>query len=93
MAEAATQSALWNQARLPKHCLEALLQQAREIGALGLVAAHSGRVIGFIWPSQMARGQIECRSAHLARQFPALTCLGISLMRSGGIEYMRKDDA
>lgn len=93
MAEAATQSALWNQARLPKHCLEALLQQARDIGALGLVAAHSGTVIGVIWPSQMARGQIECRSAHLARQFPALTCLGISLMRSGGIEYMRKDDA
>ena len=93
MAEAATQSALWNQARLPKHCLEALLQQARDIGALGLVAAHSGTVIGVIWPSQMARGQIECRSAHLARQFPDLTCLGISLMRSGGIEYMRKDDA
>ena len=87
MAEAATQSALWN------HCLEALLQQARDIGALGLVAAHSGTVIGVIWPSQMARRQIECRSAHLARQFPALTCLGISLMRSGGIEYMRKDDA
>ena len=93
MAEAATQSALWNQARLPKHCLEALLQQARDIGALGLVAAHSGTVIGVIWPSQMARGQIECRSAHLVRQFPELTCLGISLMRSGGIEYMRKDDA
>lgn len=93
MAEAATQSALWNQARLPKRCLEALLQQARGIGALGLVAAHSGTVIGVIWPSQMARGQIECRSAHLVRQFPDLTCLGISLMRSGGIEYMRKDDA
>lgn len=93
MAEAATQSALWNQARLPKHCLEALLQQARDIGALGLVAAHSGTVIGVIWPSQMARGQIECRSAHLARQFPNLTCLGISLMCSGGVEYMRKDDA
>lgn len=93
MAEAATQSALWNQARLPKDALEALLQQARGIGALGLVAAHSGTVIGVIWPSQMARGEIKCRSAHLARQFPELSCLGISLMRSGGIEYLRKDDA
>ena len=93
MAEAATKSALWNQDRLPKDCLEELLQAARACGALGLTAAHSGTVIGVIWPSQMARGQIECRSAHLVRQFPELTCLGISLMRSGGIEYMRKDDA
>ena len=61
MAEAATQSALWNQARLPKHCLEALLQQARDIGALGLVDAHSGTLIVVNWPSQIARGQIDFR--------------------------------
>lgn len=88
MAEAATQSALWNQARLPKRCLEALLQQARGIGALGLVAAHSGTVIGVIWPSQMAQDVMERRSAKLVQQFPELECLGISLMRDGGIEIL-----
>ena len=39
LAEAATQSARWNQAVLPKDALEALLQEARACGALGLVAA------------------------------------------------------
>ena len=58
MAEAATQSARWNQAILPKDAFEALLQEARACGALGLVAAHSGTVIGVIWPSQLAHDAI-----------------------------------
>lgn len=88
LAEAATQSARWNQAVLPKDALEALLQEARACGALGLVAAHSGTVVGVIWPSQLAHDAIACRSAQLAQQFPELECLGISLMRSGGIEIL-----
>ena len=88
MAEAATQSARWNQAILPKDAFEALLQEARACGALGLVAAHSGTVIGVIWPSQLAHDAISCRSAQLAQQFPELECLGISLMRDGGIEIL-----
>ena len=88
LAEAATQSARWNQAILPKDAFEALLQEARACGALGLVAAHSGTVIGVIWPSQLAHDAIAYRSAKLAQQFPELECLGISLMRSGGIEIL-----
>ena len=88
LAEAATQSARWNQAVLPKDTLGALLQEARACGALGLVAAHSGTVIGVIWPSQLAHDAISCRSAQLAQQFPELECLGISLMRDGGIEIL-----
>lgn len=88
LAEAATQSARWNQAVLPKDALEALLQEARACGALGLIAAHSGTVVGVIWPSQLAHDAIERRSAKLAQQFPELECLGISLMRSGGIEIL-----
>ena len=78
LAEAATQSARWNQAVLPKDALE----------ALGLVAAHSGTVVGVIWPSQLAHDAIAYRSAKLAQQFPELECLGISLMRDGGIEIL-----
>ena len=52
------------------------------------VAAHSGTVVGVIWPSQLAHDAIACRSAQLAQQFPELECLGISLMCSGGIEIL-----
>lgn len=93
MAEAATKSALWNQDRLPKDCLEELLQAARACGALGLTAAHSGTVIGVIWPSCMAAAEKARRSAQLSQQFSALTCLGIASMRGGGIEILREKGA
>ena len=62
------------------------------VGLMGIVAdaamAAGGTVIGVIWPSQLAHDAISCRSAQLAQQFPELECLGISLMRDGGIEIL-----
>lgn len=92
MAEAATQSARWNQEYLPKAALDSLRQQSRALGALGIVAAHSGTVLGVIWPSCMEREKRVQSSADLARQFPVLQCLGLCRMREGGIEILRKEE-
>ena len=47
----ATRSALMNQDVLPKQDLEAVLGICRDIGALGVVAAHSGTMLGIMLDS------------------------------------------
>lgn len=51
LAQAATQSAIANQRILYKTAVPALLQRLPESEALGLTVAHSGTVIGLIFPA------------------------------------------
>lgn len=51
----ATQSALAHQAVLPKEGLEEITAAVRKMGAAGVVCAHSGTVIGVLYPEESAR--------------------------------------
>lgn len=86
LAAAAVQSALWQEQILPKSCLRPLLQKAGALGALGVTAAHSGTVLGVLWPSSMDRKLILSGTAELRRFLPQLAYLGTTVMRPGGIE-------
>ena len=57
VGEIATQSAIMNQRHNPKRTLNAFLEVRREVGALGIVVAHSGTCLGvLLWP-----GDPQCR--------------------------------
>ncbi|BCG97319.1 hypothetical protein MesoLj131a_61830 [Mesorhizobium sp. 131-2-1] len=44
----ATASALLHQERVPKEHLNSMLKVSEEVGALGVIVAHSGTVIGIL---------------------------------------------
>lgn len=90
MAAAAAQSAVWQDEVLPKPCLQSFLKKARSLGALGLTAAHSGTVLGVLWPSHMEKSTITAAAAALQLSFPQLKYLGLTSMRPGGIEIAVK---
>ncbi len=97
MAAAATQSAVWQEKILPKRSLHPFLRKARQFGALGVTAAHSGTVLGVLWPRCMAKGKIAGADEKLQRSFPELAYLGLTVMRPGGIElstgiYEKEED-
>lgn len=83
VAEAATLSACWNEDILPKRHFGAVRAAARRVGAPGIIAAHSGTVLGVLLPPQ------ECAAAQAAdrlrRLLPQLMYLGRSRIISGGI--------
>lgn len=87
LAEAATISALANQSKLLKPCLEELLTMAREKGALGLNAAHSGTVLGVLWPSDMSWEKLEKYSRELSEALPKLAFMTLTELIPGGISY------
>ena len=49
VGEACTKSALLNQGRLQKPCLEILTGMSRDFGGLGTIIGHSGTVIGIMY--------------------------------------------
>jgi L-threonine kinase len=49
VGEIATQSSLMNQALAPKRLLPAVLAVCADVGALGVVAAHSGTMLGMLF--------------------------------------------
>ena len=86
LAEAATASALANEVRLPKPCLKDLLAMAREKGALGINAAHSGTVLGVLWPERLGEETIARAAGEIAARLP-LKLWGQTKLASGGIFY------
>lgn len=86
LAAAAVQSALWQEKFLPKRCLRPLLEEAKTLGALGITAAHSGTVLGVLWPLSMTKAQILSGVSRLRCFLPQLAYLGTTAMCSGGIE-------
>lgn len=91
IARAATLSARNNQILLPKDDLEDLLAFVLERGALGINVAHSGTVIGVLWPENFPAGQLAKAEIDISRQFPSLILLTQTVLRGGGIEMAGKN--
>ena len=84
IAEAATQSALANQTILPKRDLEAIIETVQSSGALGVNAAHSGTILGVLFPSDTPEKVLEQQALHIAERHPHLKYLqGVTLISGG----------
>lgn len=90
LAAAATQSAVWQEQILPKRSLQPFLEKAGSLGALGITAAHSGTVLGVLWPMHREKEAIEAADIVLQQTFPELLYLGLTAMRPGGIEISQR---
>lgn len=86
IAKAATLSARNNQKFLPKSGMEELLDFACMQGALGINVAHSGTVIGVLWPENFPNRSLVRAEMAIQQRFPMLTLLMQTALRSGGIE-------
>lgn len=85
IAQAATLSARNNQKFLPKEKLEELLDFARVRGALGINVAHSGTVIGVLWPENFSERSLARADSAIQERFPSLTFLMQTALCGGGI--------
>lgn len=91
IAEAATKSALANQTILPKRDLSAIIETARNLGALGVNAAHSGTILGVLFPPEIDDKCLEQQAFRLADHHPHLKYLqGVTLI-SGGYCYVQRE--
>lgn len=87
LTDAATASAFANEARLHKPCLKELVELSRQKGALGVNAAHSGTVLGVLWPEAMKIEMINDASAYIESQLPQLKLLCQTKLTCGGVFY------
>ncbi|SFI09069.1 GHMP kinase [Selenomonas caprae] len=92
LAAAATTSALANQRLLPKEGLEELLAFSRRLGAHGLNVAHSGTVVGVLWPAGFADDELRQAERCIGKRFPQLKFLLRSRLQGGGIWMAAGDD-
>ena len=84
IAEAATKSALANQTILPKRDLSAIIETARDLGALGVNAAHSGTILGVLFAPETDDKCLEQQAFRLADHHPHLKYLqGVTLISGG----------
>ena len=86
IAEAAVMSALNNQPLLYKAGLEELLAFAREQGALGINIAHSGTVIGVLWPEHFPDASLQLATRAIRHRFPNLVLMMQTRLQSGGVQ-------
>jgi uncharacterized protein involved in propanediol utilization len=88
VGEVASRSAVLNQRLHPKRCLPQMLALAREAGALGVVAAHSGTMVGILLddgaPGHYGR---LARLTRACRQLPG----SVSVFRSLGFEDVSRE--
>jgi len=88
IGRAATISSRANQQILPKQPLEELIAISRHFGAVGVNIAHSGTVIGLLFPAEADLP--ACRETVL-RRCPAIGYLCETRLISGGLEYWEED--
>ena len=69
LGQAATESARRNQQHLEKPELERFITAAQSRGALGVLVAHSGTVVGALWASDLSTAAIDARTHQLAQEF------------------------
>ncbi|MDY6269414.1 MAG: GHMP kinase [Selenomonadaceae bacterium] len=86
VAQAAQQSAIWQDDILPKPQFPAFTVAVNDAGACGLCAAHSGTVLGALFPPELAKAEAEAMSAELRAAVPELTFLCLTRLRAGGID-------
>ncbi len=76
VGEISTESAVRNQTRMPNRNISALREICRSVGALGLVACHSGTMIGLLLDPRDARYRFRLSQAvRLAEDLPGSTHL------------------
>lgn len=80
----ATLSAIANQTILYKPCLEEVAEIAERYGAVGVNAAHSGTVLGILFPTDELLKVSSCIAA-VKMICPGMTYLGTVKMISGGL--------
>ena len=86
VARAATQSAAWQDDVLPKPQFLPFVDAAKRAGALGVCAAHSGTVLGALFPPELPEPAVERAVACIRADVPALAFLCRTRLRSGGID-------
>lgn len=87
LGRAAEKSAFANQSLLEKRGLKDLSKLARDWGALGINVAHSGTVIGVLWPEEMTPARIQEASLHIACRLPYIKFLRHARLIPGGVFY------
>ena len=78
----------------PRHLIDdflALLDVVIDIGALGMTIAHSGTVVGLIWPMESTSGQRSAGVQRLLTAYPQLSLLTDTHIVSGGIEILANE--
>ncbi len=85
IGRAATISALANQAILPKPALPAVAAIAARHGAVGVNTAHSGTVLGILFPGLPAPAVADACRAAVARACPELRFLQQARLIPGGL--------
>jgi L-threonine kinase len=76
VGEISTRSAALNQARMPNRNFDALREVCRAVGGLGLVACHSGTMIGMLLDPRQAGYRARLSQAvHLTTDLPGRTHL------------------
>ncbi|MDR3565040.1 MAG: GHMP kinase [Negativicutes bacterium] len=84
IGQGATLSALANQSILHKACLPAILELLPRYGAVGVNTAHSGTVIGILFPGVITEKIGECIAA-VQTACPELTFLRTARVITGGL--------
>jgi L-threonine kinase len=92
LAQASTRSALAHQLILPKPNLEEINQWVIEQGALGIVIAHSGTVIGILWPEEICGKKLEIVRQNLPCKWKNYSYYDQVTLISGGIWIEEIDD-
>lgn len=85
VAQAATLSAFAHQRILPKPGLETLPQHLSATGGLGLCVAHSGTVVGLLYPAGAGADPTLIR---YLRRHVAARWLGATRLIGGGVRYV-----
>ncbi len=85
IGQGATISALANQAILAKPALPDVIAIARRHGAVGVNTAHSGTVLGILFPGRPAPAGAEACRAEVVRACPALRFLRLTSLVPGGL--------
>lgn len=88
IGEAATLSAFGNQRILPKQHLYELHHIGSEFNSLGVIIAHSGTIMGLLFPSD--HGNIEQCKQEVLRQIPSLSYLDLVETTNEGITFMKR---
>ena len=91
IGEAATMSALAHQNILPKPALPQLIQACREMGALGVNAAHSGTVCGVLFPSFLPVSEVKQCMTELTARFPDYTLLDVVPLIGGTMDIEKEE--
>jgi len=81
-----TKSAIANQKILYKNGLEKIIKTAKNFGALGVNAAHTGTVIGIIFNEDFESKKIEEIALIMAKKFSQIKFMTLTKVVSGGIK-------